>query len=79
VTGVTATAVSQNYGVVSGVLIMPTDLRVASERKRKAAQAQAQTEVTILSIFVIVSLVMLMFLFVDQSFSKAAVELLGQF
>jgi hypothetical protein len=35
---------------------MPTDLRVASERKRKAAQGQMQTEVTILLVFVIIFL-----------------------
>jgi hypothetical protein len=46
---------------------MPTDLRVASERKRKARQAQAQTEVTILLVFVIITLIMLVLLVADQS------------
>jgi hypothetical protein len=58
---------------------MPTDLRVASERKRKAAQGQAQTEVTILSVFIIIGLVMFLLLVVDENFSKAAIEMWGQF
>ena len=57
---------------------MPTDLRLASERKRKAAQAQAQTEVTILLVFVIINLIAFLLLVVDQSFSKAAIEMFGR-
>jgi hypothetical protein len=57
---------------------MPTDLRVASERKRKPAQAQAQTEVAILLVFVIITLAMLVLLVADQSFSKATIELTGR-
>ena len=56
---------------------MPTDLGVASERKRKATQARTQAEITILLVCVIVTLVMLVLLFADQSFSKAAIELMG--
>jgi preprotein translocase subunit SecE len=56
---------------------MPTDLGVASERKRIAAEAQTQTVATILVVFVIISLAMLVLLFADQSFSKATIELLG--
>jgi hypothetical protein len=58
-------------------VIMPTDLRTASERKRKAAQAQAQSEITILLVLVIISLAMLVLLVADQSFSKATIELIG--
>jgi hypothetical protein len=59
-------------------LIMPTDLGVASERKRKATQAETQTEVTILLVFVIISLAMLVLLVADQSFSKATIEMMGR-
>jgi hypothetical protein len=62
----------------TGWLIMPTDLGVASERKRKATQAQTQTEITFLLVWVIISLVMLVLLFADQSFSKATIELMGR-
>ncbi len=58
---------------------MSTDLGLVSERKRNVAQAQAQTEVTILLVFVIITLVMLVLLFADQSFSKAAIELMCLF
>jgi hypothetical protein len=57
---------------------MPTDLRVASERKRKAEQVEAQTEATILLVFVIISLAALVLLVADQSFSKASIELIGR-
>jgi competence protein ComGC len=57
---------------------MPTDLRVASERKHKATHAQAQAEVTVLLVFVIISLVMLVLLAADQSFSIASIELMGR-
>jgi hypothetical protein len=59
-------------------MIMPTDLGFASERKRKATQAQTQAELTLLLVCVIVTLVMLVLLFVDQSFSKATIELMGR-
>jgi hypothetical protein len=62
----------------TGWLIMPTDLGVASERKRKATQAQTQTEITFLLVWVIISLVMLVLLFADQSLSKATIELMGR-
>jgi hypothetical protein len=54
VTGVTATAVSQNYGLVSGVLIMPTDLDVVTRRKREAQTDQTQTTVTVMSVCLII-------------------------
>ena len=59
---------------------MPTDLRVASERKRKVAQAQAQTqtELTMLLVFVIITLATLVLLVGDQSFSKASIEMIGR-
>jgi hypothetical protein len=56
---------------------MPTDLRLASERKHKATQAQRQVEVTLKLLFVIISLVALVLLAADQSFSKASIELMG--
>jgi hypothetical protein len=59
-------------------LIMPTGLGALSERKRKATQVETQTEVTILLVFVIISLAMLVLLVADQSFSKAAIELMGR-
>ena len=59
-------------------IIMPTDLGVASERKRKATQAQRQTEITVLLVYLIVSLVMIMLLVADQSFSKAGIELVSR-
>jgi hypothetical protein len=64
---------------VRGWPIMPTDLGVASERKRKAARAQEQTEVMILLVFVIISLAMLVLLVADQSFSKATTEMMCLF
>ena len=59
-------------------LIMPTDLRVMTERERKATQPETQTAITILLVFVIISLVMLVLLFLDPSFSKASIELMGR-
>jgi hypothetical protein len=67
------------FASAQGWLIMPTDLRVASERRRKATQGQVQTEVTILSVFVIIALLLLLLLALDQSFSKAAIEMYGRF
>jgi hypothetical protein len=63
---------------LAGWLIMPTDLRVASERKRKAAQTQTQTAITILLVCVIITLVMLALLVADQNFSKASIEMIGR-
>jgi hypothetical protein len=77
VTEVTTNVVASNYGWSAGWLIMPTDLGVASERKRIAAEAQTQTTITILLVCVLISLVMLVLLFADQSFSKATIELMG--
>ena len=57
---------------------MPTDLGVASERKRKATQAQTQTAITILLVWFIITLATLVLLFADQSFSKATIELMGR-
>ena len=79
VTGVTASAMSQNYGLVSGVLIMPTNLDAVTGARKRKAQALPPTEITVLLVCVIIFLCMLVLLFVDQSFSKAAIELLGRF
>ena len=60
---------------------MPTDIGAVSARERKA-QAQTQTDTTIITIVLvwfIICLVMFVLLFADQSFSKAAIELLGRF
>ena len=57
---------------------MPTDLRVAPERKRKAAQAEGQTEITVFLIVVIICLAMLVFLAADQSFSNTTIDLIGR-
>jgi hypothetical protein len=57
---------------------MPTNLGAVSARKR-AAKAQLQTEITILLVCFIIFLCMLALLCVDQSFSKASIELLGRF
>jgi hypothetical protein len=65
-------------GLAQGWLIMPTDLRVVSERKRKATQAQTQTLITILLVWFIITLATLVLLFADQSFSKATIELMGR-
>ena len=59
-------------------LVMPTNLRVITERERKATQPETQTAITILLVFVIISLVMLVLLFLDQSFSKASIEQMGR-
>ena len=56
---------------------MPTNLGEVSARKRKA-QALPPTEITVLLVCVIIFLCMLVLLLVDQSFSKAAIELLGR-
>jgi uncharacterized membrane protein len=55
---------------------MPTDIGAVSERK---AQAQTQTDTTMLTIVLvwfIICLVTFVLLFADQSFSKAAIELM---
>jgi hypothetical protein len=62
-------------------LIMPTDLGAVSARERKA-QAQTQTDTTIITIVLvwfIICLVMFVLLLADQSFSKAAIELMCLF
>jgi hypothetical protein len=56
VTGVTATAATQNYRSVSGVLIMPTDLDAVSRRKREAQSVQTQTTITVMSVCLIIYL-----------------------
>jgi len=58
---------------------MPTDLGAVSSARKRAAQAQLQTEITILLVCFIIFLGMLVLLFADQSFSKAAIELLSFF
>ena len=57
---------------------MPTDLDAVSEQKCKAQALPYCTEITILLVCVIIFLGMLVLLFFDQSFSKAAIELLGR-
>ena len=74
----TAMLTSRIMGQSWDSVIMPTDLRVASERKRKTEQAQAQTEITILLVVVIIYLAMLVLLVADQSFSKATIEPIGR-
>jgi signal transduction histidine kinase len=58
-------------------LIMPTDLRVVSARKRKA-QAQIRNNITMTLVWFIIVLVNLVLLFADQSYAKA-LELFGRF
>jgi hypothetical protein len=48
--------VSRNYGLVSGVLIMPTDLDAVTRRKRKAQTDQTQTTITAMSVCLIIYL-----------------------
>jgi hypothetical protein len=60
---------------------MPTDLDAVSARERKA-QAQTQTDTTIITILLVcfnIFLGLLVLLFADQSFSKAAIELMCLF
>jgi uncharacterized membrane protein len=62
-------------------LIMPTNTSAISARERKA-QAQPQTDTTIITIVLvwfIICLAMFVLLFADQSFSKAAIELMCLF
>jgi len=70
--------VSQDYGSVSGGLIMPTDLNTAVSARKREAKAQLQTGTTVLLVFVIICLAMLLLLSANQSFSQAAIELLGR-
>ena len=60
---------------------MPTDLGAVSAPERKAqAQTQADTSIiTIVLVWLIICLVMFVLLFADQSFSKAAIELMCLF
>jgi hypothetical protein len=58
---------------------MPTDMGAVSARERKA---QAQTDTTIITILLVcfnIFLGLLVLLFADQSFSKAAIELMCLF
>jgi hypothetical protein len=48
--------VSRNYGLVSGVLIMPTDLDAVTRRKREAQTSQTQTTITAMSVCLIIYL-----------------------
>ena len=60
---------------------MPTDIGTISAREPKA-QAQTQTDTTIVTIvlvWLIICLIMFVLLFADQSFSKAAIELMCLF
>ena len=57
---------------------MPTNLGEVSARERKA-QVLPPIEMTILLVCVIIFLCMLTLLLFDQSFSKAAIELLVRF
>jgi len=62
----------------AGGWIMPTNLGEVSARKRKP-QLLAPIEMTILLVCSIIFLCMFVLLVFDQSFSKAAIELLGRF
>ena len=58
---------------------MPTDIGAVSTRERKA-QAQTQADTAIITILLVcfnIFLGLLVLLFADQSFSKAAIELMG--
>jgi hypothetical protein len=60
---------------------MPTDLGAVSGARKREAKAQTQIDTTIIMIllvYFIIFLAMLVLLFADQSFSKAAIELLGR-
>jgi len=60
---------------------MPTDIGAVSARERKA-QAKTQADTTIITILLVcfnIFLGMLVLLFADQSFSKAAIELMCLF
>jgi hypothetical protein len=58
---------------------MPTDLNAALSARKRDSHAQTQIEITILLVCSIIFLGMFLLLFADQSFSKAAIELLGRF
>jgi hypothetical protein len=47
---------SQNYGLVSEVLIMPTDLDAVTRRKRAAETDQTQATITAMSVCLIIYL-----------------------
>jgi uncharacterized membrane protein len=59
---------------------MPTDIGAVSARERKAqAQTQADTTIiTIVLVWLIICLVMFVLLVADQSFLKAAIEMIGR-
>jgi len=65
----------------AGWLIMPTDIGAVSARERKAqTQAHADTTIkTIVLVWLIICLIMFVLLFADQSFSRAAIELMCLF
>jgi hypothetical protein len=79
VTGVTALAVTSNYGRVleEWRRTVPTDLPNLSARERDV-QTQMQTNTTIALLWFIIVLANLVLLFADQSYAKA-LELMGQF
>jgi hypothetical protein len=60
--------VSQNYGLVSEVLIMPTDLDAVFRRKREAQTDDTQATITAMSVCLIIYLgvIVLMLEFVGQ-------------
>ena len=65
----------------AGWLIMPTDIGAVSAREREV-QAQTQADTTIITIVLVsfnIFLGLLVLLFADQSFSKAAIELMCLF
>jgi hypothetical protein len=76
VTEVTANVVTSNYDWSAGWLIMPTQLY---PQEKCEAQAETQTLITIVLVWFIICLGMLVLLFADQSFSKAAIELMCLF
>jgi hypothetical protein len=53
---------------------MPTDLEAATVARKRKAQALPPIEITVL----LIALAMLVLLVLDQSFSKAAIELFGR-
>jgi len=58
---------------------MPTDLEAATVARKRKVQALPPNEITVLLVCAIIFLAMLVLLVLDQSFSKAAIELFGRF
>ncbi len=55
---------------------MPTDIAAVCARKR-AAQAETQADLELVVIFVLIGLLSsLLLLFIDESFARAAIELM---